>query len=69
MKEYKVMVKSIKTGQWFRATTYCRTAKFKNESEAVVYAKAYMDREMKKDFPNYSEYKIMAREVGPWEDI
>ena len=68
MKEYKVMVKSIKTGEWVRASAYCHAGKFKNESDAVLYAKEYLRREQQKAYPNYNEYKIMAREVSPWEN-
>ena len=70
MKEYKVMVKSIKDGKWYRAHVgpHIR-APFKSEEGAVLYAEAFIAHERKKEYPSYSEYKIMTREVTPWEDL
>ena len=64
MKEYKVMAKSVKTGEWFRVST-----NFSLKSKAVNFGKLFMTNERKRDIARYSDYKIMAREVTPWEDI
>lgn len=70
MKEYKVMVKGIKTGEWIRAHNGMhRSGTFKSKDAAILYADAFMVAEQKKRYPAYSEYKIMTREVTPWEDI
>ena len=64
MKEYKVMVKAIKTGEWVRAGNT-----LKSEYQAAAYGKLFIEHEQKKKYPNYSEYKIMTRDVSKWEEI
>ena len=68
MKEYKIMLKSIRTGEWVRAAALYHRGVFMTKERAVQYAKDYISREQKKEYPNYSDYKIMEREVGEWRD-
>lgn len=69
MTEYKVMVKSVKDGKWYRANKYYHRGIFKTQHDAEHYAKALIRHEQEKKYPNFSEYKIMTREVSEWTDI
>lgn len=68
MKEYKIMFKSIKLGDWIRPFNLCRKGIFKDESEAIEYAKDYLRRDQEREYPAYSDYKILCREVSEWKE-
>ena len=68
MTEYKVMVKSIKDGKWYRNSCY-PNGLLKTQYDAEHYAKAFIKHEQEQKYPRYSEYKIMTREVSEWTDI
>lgn len=68
MKEYKVMLKSIRTGEWTRPASIFSSGIFKDKSKAIACAKRFLQEDQAHELQHYCDYKIMAREVTPWED-
>ena len=68
MKEYKVLFKRLKTGEYVRPASLFSSGIFKTKSAAVNYAKDYLKRDKEHDIQYYCGYKIMVREVSKWED-
>ena len=67
MKQYRVMVKSIKSGEWYWATMGIKRT-YSSYADAIRGAETYMERDRSRDYQSFTEYKIMVREVGEWTD-
>lgn len=63
--QYKAMLKSVKTGEW-----YTKAISMSKE-DAEKKAKGYMDYDIYKfgEYRYWSEMKIMRRELGKWEEV
>lgn len=66
-KEYRIMVRSRKDGKWYHATIGVKKI-YTNEAEALAAAEKYIARDAAREFPNWTDYKIMTRSVTEWED-
>lgn len=65
MKEYKIMLLSIKDGKWYNR----RHAGVYTKKDAIVIAEMCMEVDSAREYPNFSAYKIMERTVSKWKEV
>ena len=66
MKEYKVMLLSIKDGKWYNRR---HAGIYTKKDDAIIIAETCMDADSTREYPNFSAYKIMERTVSEWKEV